>query len=154
MVKDLPVGKYLEDHPSVSLRFSYEDASKFINLRQNLTMKALKKYIKRGNRKNVLGTTGNGPQAFIASSFANTFKGSIWPDILVAPSSPVPQPKNNEFELSILNARPAFTEKTIGDFKLNTTAYKLGVRESTKISLPDYKLLQSKRIEKVLLEGN
>lgn len=151
-MQNLPVGKRLEDHPVVQVRFRVKDASKFINLKKDLTKMELIKYIRRKNEDNVLSTSGNGPIALIASKLANTFNGNIWPDIYLRPSTPTPHRKN-EFSISVTNGRPHYNARTIGNFRLNTTAYKLGIRDPTMITLIDYKLMQSKETTEVLLEG-
>jgi choline dehydrogenase-like flavoprotein len=144
-IADLPVGKTLQDQPLIQFGpFNISDPSKLFSINNNLTQADFKKYLKH-KVEHVLSETGSGPQAFIISSISTKNGQSNWPDIQLVHSDYSP----NQFSLLIAAGRPT----SLGWVKLNTTAYKRGVRDNEKLAIINYRLLKRRQDYKLLKIG-
>jgi len=59
----------------------------------------------------------------------------------------------NQFYIVVYLGRPQFNKLSVGSIKLNTTAYRRGIRDNVKLAILDYNLLASSNNFAKILEG-
>ncbi|ODM95746.1 Oxygen-dependent choline dehydrogenase [Orchesella cincta] len=113
----------------------------------------LQKYHETG--EGILGHLQQGPQALVVSSRAKADGEEDWPDYQIGYMPMCPAPSGDEIPTSCIYVslgRP----KSVGTVRLNTTAYKEGIRSDLiKLAIIDFKMFEGEGASDVdvLLEG-
>lgn len=138
------VGKNLGEHPSFIMGFSVNDTSLFPKIDPSDVEKISEDY---HNGEGILALISEGPQAFIASSKAET----DWPDLWIE-MHPIISVNGEEQVVYFYDVigRP----KSKGTLMLDTDKYKAGVRDDVELALIDYGFLTHPDDAQVMLEGN
>jgi len=159
VIADLPVGQYLQNHQGVFLGpFSTNDSSKFLSVSNNLTEGLFEQYVNL-KEDGVLSRTEQDVQGFFVSPQANAAGEGLWPDIHLILTSinrfdlSGPNPPN-QFWINLGATRQELNKDILGYIALNTTAYKIGIRDNTELAIIDFKFLTSSRDYDVLISGN
>lgn len=125
------VGKSISEHVSVTLPFKVNDTSSFIHINSKDTESILESY---HNGHGVLATRHEGAQCFIRSSKAEP----DWPDMMIGAHPTLGIDDDAQIvNIYVVLGRP----QSRGEYSMNTTAYKLGIRDDEQLALIDYKLL-------------
>ncbi|KAG4071087.1 hypothetical protein HA402_013401 [Bradysia odoriphaga] len=137
------VGKDISEHVSVTLPFVVNDTTPFIHVNANETEIILENY---HNGYGVLATRHEGAQCFIRSSKAEP----DWPDVWIA-SHPTLAIDNEPqvVRMYVVLGRP----QSRGEYTMNTTAYKDGIRDDEQLALIDYKLMTHDDDVDAMIEG-
>ncbi|CAL8130342.1 unnamed protein product [Orchesella dallaii] len=113
----------------------------------------IQKYQETG--EGILGSLQRGPQAYIVSTRAKQEGEGEWPDFQIVYAPMCPAAEGDNFPTScmfVLLGRP----KSRGSLRLNTTAYKEGIRsDDVKLAVIDYKIFEGESSSDldVLVEG-
>lgn len=138
------VGKEISEHVSVTFPFLVNDTSQFIHVKSNETESILENY---HNGRGVLATRHEGAQCFIRSSKA----GPDWPDLWIAAHPTLAIDDESQIvRMYMVLGRP----QSRGEYTMNTTAYKHGIRDDEQLALIDYKLLTHADDVEAMIEGN
>jgi len=97
----------------------------------------------------VLSNDGDDAQGFFTSSLAQGRKESDWPDLYLnrGPIGP------DQYGIVVQVTRPIFDKQSTGTIELNHTAYRLGVRDDTKLAIIDIKIFQNPSFFRILQDG-
>jgi len=142
VVANLPVGKNLQEHQCVSINFKVNDSFKHPS-------------------KSMFESPGLGPISFFVSNLAKAANQKNWPDLeLILTETFFGTDKEyatenlpNQFHIVVHLGRPDFDKLSVGSIKLNTTAYRRGIRDNTKLAILDFNLLASSNNFAKMLEG-
>lgn len=138
------VGKEISEHVSVTLPFIVNDTSQFIHVNSNETENILENY---HNGHGVLATRHEGAQCFIRSSKATV----DWPDLMIGAHPTLTIDNDSQIvNMYVVLGRP----QSRGEYTMNTTAYKDGIRDDEQLALIDYKLLTHSDDVDAMIEGN
>lgn len=138
------VGKEISEHASVTLPFIVNDTSNFIHVKSNETERILENY---HNGHGVLVTRHEGAQCFIRSSKAD----QDWPDLWIASHPTLAIDDEPQIvRMYMVLGRP----QSRGEYTMNTTAYREGIRDDERLALIDYKLLTHADDVDAMVEGN
>lgn len=138
------VGKEISEHASVTLPFLVNDSSHFIHVNSNDADSIIENYHKG---QGVLATRHEGAQCFIRSSKADP----DWPDLWIASHPTLAIDDESQIvRMYMVLGRP----QSRGEYTMNTTAYKKGIRDDVQLALIDYKLLTHPDDVDAMIEGN
>lgn len=138
------VGKDISEHASVTLPVFVNDTSQFIHVKSNEAESIFENY---HNGHGVLATRHEGAQCFIRSSKA----AADWPDLWIASHPTLAIDDESQIvRMYVVLGRP----QSRGEYTMNTTAYKEGIRDDEQLALIDYKLLTHADDVDAMIEGN
>jgi len=115
---------------------------------ETLTPESFEKYF-RFEKEGVLSNVGDDAQEFFTSSLAQERKEADWPDLYLN-RGPIGL---NQYGIDVQVTRPIFDKKSMGTIELNHTAYRLGVRDDTKLAIIDIKIFQNPSFFRILQDG-
>lgn len=137
------VGKEISEHVSVTLPFVVNDTTPFIHVSTHDTESILENY---HNGHGVLATRHEGAQCFIRSSKADP----DWPDLMIAAHPTLAIDDEPQIvRMYVVLGRP----QSRGEYTMDTTAYKDGIRDDEQLALIDYKLLTHADDVDALIDG-
>jgi len=143
------VGTNLQDHHGPILPPLYVNPGVAITP-SNFTATEFDKFLNHA-RDSVASTVRMSTQGFFLSS---SVSGSDWPDIhlrqryVCAVDAPP-----NQICFDVVAGRPQFSLELAGTLTLNTSAYLSGERDNVKLAIIDPKVLESKRVFRILRES-
>lgn len=147
------VGKNFRDHTTVALKFRVNNPNTtiFPILDDDQVEQELINFHNFPIRSGHFTKEGKGPQAFIVSSRAK-YNGELnWPDIQIVFSQGRAIQRG---EVQTIRLFPVLTRpKSVGEIWFNSTAFKNGERNDTKLAMIDHRSLTEKSDSNVLLEG-
>lgn len=141
----------LRDHAAVILQFTANNPNKkFLPKIEQDNFENKIKNFQGSSRQGLFTNLDVGPQALLVSSRAKSDGEVGWPDIqLVFQHVPLIGDGVQKLNMQVVINRL----KSIGEIRLNTTAFVEGETDDTKLALIDHRLFTEKTDADVLIEG-